>query len=253
MQRIPNIKLTEAEVQYILTKRKFDYGSEATICFGSNHNTLYKIFTAGQKNPIPICMSDNKEQKIMLLYQMQPQNSVLPLQMISMDGILIGYEMTTDPMSQTLLDLDLTRDEMIEALLKSQAVLEYYAQNGIVYGDVKNDNILFNRATGQVQFCDMDNIQIGEYPIDLTSYELEYYQLFHKKIDAHADAYMHNLLTLESLHYRNIDMMQDIIYRLQDKDYPVGFSDEAFAILDGMASTERFNGEYIIQYVKKKK
>ena len=37
-------------------------------------------------------------------------------------------------------------------------ILEYYHSKDIIYGDVKDDNILINSVTGKISFCDMDNI-----------------------------------------------------------------------------------------------
>ena len=44
MKRIPNIKLTEKQIQELLTRHKLVTGGEATICDGDNPYTLYKLF-----------------------------------------------------------------------------------------------------------------------------------------------------------------------------------------------------------------
>ena len=42
---------------------------------------------------------------------------------------------------------------------------------------VNTRNILFNRDTGEVIFCDMDNIGINGIPIDTIPFNLQFYEL----------------------------------------------------------------------------
>ena len=81
MKRIPNIKLTEKQVQELLTRHKLVTGGEATICDGDNPYTLYKLFS---EYGIPKPMGDNKK-KIISLYQEDLDYSINPVSMISLN------------------------------------------------------------------------------------------------------------------------------------------------------------------------
>ena len=92
----------------------------------------------------------------------------------------------------------------------------------------------------------MDNIQIGEHPIDLigTIGDLATYEQC-RGIDSKTDAYMHNIMTLSTLGI-------DFPYCYED-DINAEFRNPTSQIVDSMKEPEDFNGEYIIQYVKKKR
>ncbi len=64
---------------------------------------------------------------------------------------------------------------LLHFLNKSKEALQYFAQNDIIYGDVNNRNLLINPITGEVKFCDIDNIRLGQFPIDILDWELERY------------------------------------------------------------------------------
>lgn len=251
MNRIPNIKMTKDEVYHLMRSQAFNYGGEALVCYSERPDTLYKIFTERTYSKTPAVIRDNKREKIALLYRIKPDHSTLPLRTISMNGEIIGYEMTTNSDFKTVIDLNLDRQSLIHVLKQSRKVLLYYASLGIVYGDVKEDNILFNPKTGEIMFCDMDNIQISSYPIDILGYDLKYYEQCRGTLDAKADAYMHNLMTLEALYYKN-DATQDIISALRSHEFPSGLSHDVTKTLASMANPKDFDGKYIIQYIKKK-
>lgn len=93
MKIMPNIKLTQEEYEQIATQNKIAFGGERIICKGENPNSLYKIFVE-YDTITPVGMSDNKHEKIKELYQRQLEHAVQPLSTISLNGDLIGYEMT---------------------------------------------------------------------------------------------------------------------------------------------------------------
>lgn len=250
MTRMPNISLTEQDVHNLIDHNRFNYGGEAIICRNENPNTLYKIFVYPSTDT-PKEMSKNKEIKVSLLHQLKLPNSTIPLSTISMDGRLVGYEMANAIGYHPLYIPYLTREATIEALKQSKKTLEYFASKDITYGDIKNDNLLINPTTGDIIFCDMDNVRIGTRPIDLTSYELEWFGLCYGRIDEKADAFMHNLLTLEMLNYRNITRFQYLLDLLRSGEEPLGYEEVAKKTLQSMLNPKNFDGEYIIQYVKK--
>lgn len=250
MKRLPNIKLTDKEITLLLEDNKFDYGGEAIICRNNNPHTLYKIFTHPNTD-IAARMSENKLRKIEWIYQRQLEDTVLPVATLSNRGTLIGYEMTFDEEDEALINTLLTEDEKIHYLHSSADILRYYSELGIVYGDVKDDNVLINPKTKKAKFCDVDNMQIDNMPIDVMGHGL--YEYFDEVgiIDEKADAYMHNLLFLEQLKYNGLSH-KAILSRLHAHPYLVEFPDEAQRVLESLTEPKNFTGEYAISYVKRK-
>ena len=246
MRLMPNISLTEKEVENLTTRRVFNYGGEAVICQSENPHTLYKLFTAPHSREV-ISMTENKEAKITMLHLLKLKNSTYPLSTISMNGKLIGYEMTKAIDYLPIFLPDLSREEIIHMLREAKNTLEYFASKDITYGDIKNDNLLVNPKTGEIMFCDMDNIRLGTREIDIASYELEWFLQCYGKTDEKADAYMHNLLTLEMLNYPNIARYQYIIELMRCGEIPTGYNLLAHDTLKSMLCPQNFDGEYIIE------
>ncbi len=247
-KRIPNVELTIDEFFALEDEDKFAQGGEAIILKTERPNTLYKFFRDQNGNFID--MPDNKFRKIIALYNLNLNYSVKPLSTVSVNGHLVGYEMTYNPQSIQFKKAGLDRANKIEVLKRTKEILEYFATQDITYGDVKSNNILIDRVTGEIEFCDMDNIRIGTYPMDLV---VEYVQPFEKcgKIEL-CDAYIHNLMTLQQLGFpNNYPTFKEVARTLAREIYPTGFSKEAKEVFESMIIPRKFNGEYVIQYVKK--
>ena len=237
---IPNIELTHEQLNYLLVRNKITSGGEAIICESDNPHTLYKLFWNYHKQ---LPMLENKVKKIELLSQMQLDYSVRPLRTISFNNMIIGYEMTADYDFNSYKLYQLSEDELVHFLKETKNILEYFSSKGIIYGDVNARNILFNRNTGEIKFCDIDNIQIGNYQIDRIPYNLAYYEEL-RGIDYDVHSYMHNLMTLEAyqldLYYSsNIDIFRTFKY-------------PAYKIMDSMRNPNEFDGRYLIRYKRKK-
>ena len=102
-------------------------------------------------------------------------------------------------------------EEVRQLLKETKKVLEYFTSKGIIYGDMEPRNILFNRGTGEVKFCDMDNIQIDNCKIDVFPYSLiEYNET--RGIDDGVHPYMHNRLVLGAF---DLDMYCSSKYALK--------------------------------------
>lgn len=249
MRIMPNIKLTSEEYDQITKCNRIAYGGEGIICTGPNPNSLYKIFVEYETTN-PTGMSDNKHEKVKELYQRQLDHSVQPLSTISLNGELIGYEMTYDQDDISLERIFLFRHQLIRCLKETSEILKYYASQDITYGDVKANNILINRRTKKSKFCDMDNIRLGAYPIDLLNDYVDSIYVGDGSIDSSVDAYMHNLMTLQKLNSPGITY-DEIMYRLADKKYHKKYKKEAHDSLETMASPKPFIGEYIAPYIKR--
>ena len=250
MKRMPNIDLTKEE--YIeIQKRKVAEGGEAIICRSFSEDTLYKLFVDFRRNLVS--MSDNKYNKVVGIHQKNLESCVRPLSTISYDGKVVGYETTWDKYDVGLDMLtNLSRKETIKVLRSLKNILVYLDSKDITYGDIKEDNILFNLKTHQIKLCDIDNVRLGDYPVDLRNFSLNKYYQSRGEIDAGADAYMHNLLTIRNLYYQNPYIYDtDIIRDLRNEIYPTKFKEGAIPIFASMPDLEKFNGEYVIDYIKR--
>ena len=190
MNSLPNKELTLEQVNMLLHQYILFSGGEASITESDKSYTVYKIF---QKLGIPTFMSDNKKNKLNLIYQKNLDYSVKPVSTLSLDGELIGYEMTYDPEFENihLLDLIVDRNELIYYLKKTKEALEYFSSQQIIYADFYSRNVLFNKRTGEIMFCDMDNIEIEDLKIDLLPYDLCEYDIY-RGLDDGVHPFMHN-------------------------------------------------------------
>ncbi len=248
MKIMPNIKLTNDELDLMLLDNRFDYGGEAIVVRGNNPHTLYKIFVYPSSD-IPEIISSNKERKIIELYQRQLEGSTHPVSTISLNGGIVGYEMTYDEGDEALLNLDLSPEEKMYVLEKSADILEYFATQDVTYGDVKDDNVLYNPRTKQVKFCDMDNTRVGILPIDVMGHGLYDYHQAVGVIDEKTDAYMHNLLLLEQLRYNNLSH-KAILNRLKQRPMMPEFPEEVERLLNGLTQPENFDGRYAVKMIR---
>ena len=238
---IPNKKITEDEFHDLITWRKLTYGGEAIICESDNPYSLYKIFTNLDK---PKPMGESKEKKIELLHELKPEYSIQPISTISLNDVIIGYEMTTDFGLESYKPYQLSPEELKYFLTKTKDILEYFSSLGIIYGDLEPRNILFDRQTGDIKFCDMDNISINGIPMDKLTFNLQFYEA-HRPVDSSAHPFMHNIMTLRAT---GLDL-----YWANRFDIRKQFKRPAVKIIQSMSKPENFNSEYIVQYMKKLK
>lgn len=248
MKRIPNLNLSQTEYLTLISQR-ITRGGEGIIYPGSRPNTLFKIFIDIYDNKNP--MSENKERKVTELFQMNLDGLIKPIRTISYNGIIIGYEISYDKNDIALRDLTLPRQELIKVLKSSRDILLQLKEKDITYGDVTEDNILYNPKSKKVKFCDIDNIRLGIYPVDSRGFSLNKYYTETGTIDAKADAYMHNLLTIRLLSYPSNAYDNEVLVDLRRGNYPSKFKLPAKDIFRSMTDTKTFNGEYVVQYVKR--
>ena len=247
MKRIPNINITQREYENF-QKNFCQRGGEGIICH-KDDTSLYKLFIDPKGNASP--MPENKQVKILSLYQKKLLYSVKPLSTISYQGEIVGYQMTYNPHDCPLENIALLdRKTLIKILKKSKNILEYFASKDITYGDVTADNILVNIKTGEITFCDIDNMRVGTHKIDTIGSVLARYYEKNGIIDAKADAYMHNLLTIKKLSCP-YQYESEIIKDLRREIYPKKFKQHAQQVFQSMTKPEKFNGEYVIKYVKR--
>lgn len=248
LRNLPNIKITHEEYIHLRGKEE-NHGGEGIICLSDN-NTLYKIFLDQNGRVCP--MTDNKQRKLLKLYHKDLPYMVKPFATISYNGEMIGYEMSYDKNDISLNDLaSIPRKELIKLLREAKEALVYFDHQDITYADVTEDNLLINTKTGKITFCDIDNMRVGTYPVDAKGYSPTRYYEKTGIIDAKADAYMHNLLTIRYLNYPKGVYDTKVMRDLRNGIYPSRYKLSAREIFSSMANPETFTGEYVIQYVKR--
>ena len=236
---IPNKEITRSQFYELIDYQKLYAGGEATICESDTPFSVYKLF---YHCSTPVAMPPNKVKKISRLYDEQVEHSVHPLCTISLDDVIVGYEMTSDIDLKKAQICFLDIEEKKYFLTKTKEILEYFSSLGIIYGDVEPRNILYDRNTGRIEFCDMDNIAWDDLPMDLIPNNVVDYNTS-RPIDKNLHPYMHNLMTLKSL---GIDT-----YWATRRELRSHFKRPAIKIIKSMKDPANFNNEYIVQYLKK--
>lgn len=246
MRQIPIKKLSQTEYE-MLMQNIVNFGGESVICKSEDPGTLSKLFTIPE-NCLP---RQNKFDKLNIIYSEENiRCTTMPVRALELGTIFAGYEVTFDAADITLEKAEMPLETRIFILTRIKRILEYYASKKITYGDVRSPNILINPHTKRVKFCDIDNIKIGDYPIDVMSEELLDFTQARGKVDQTSDAYMFNLLTLQQLSYQDAKY-DDILNLINCGIYPKNFKGKAHKVLNSMLSPRTFKGETIIEYVKK--
>ena len=260
MKNLPNINIDPRSLNRLFMTQ-LTSGGEAIITRSFQPNTLFKIFAdynvqrCSDSFGVPfrtdlIEMSDNKFEKIKRLHEIGLEHIVKPVSTLSMGGRLIGYEMTYDKDDKSITSANLSIEETSKALEDSRQVLEYFKEHDITYGDVNSGNILVNKRTGQISFCDIDNMRIGTLPIDVKGKNSSIYGILGGK-EENLDAYMHNIMTLYEFGPKDFGFIFSPVSEIVKKDYSKFLSEDAKETLQSMEEPKNFNGEYVIQYVKK--
>lgn len=250
MMQLKNIELSDEEVAYYIDNY-FDFGSESRICKANNHQ-VYKIWRDNSTlSKEEVCTrNERKMQKIIRYYKKQINYVTRPVATLSNHGNCIGFAMDYSPDDEILLISPIEREERLEILRGLPEILDYFYNEGIIYGDIKNDNILVNRKTKAIAFCDIDNSKVEDFPMDLLPEELEHFITKYGQEDDKIHAYMHSLLTLEQLD-DEVCMHEEVIEKIGQNDYSSLVTAPGKVLLKEMKKiTPQYSGEYIVNYIK---
>ena len=88
-----------------------------------------------------------------------------PISTITISDVIIEYEMSDEYKLY-----EFSNEELIYFFKGKK--LEFFTSQEIIYGDINTRNILFNRSTGDIKFCDVDNIEINNCRIDKLPFSL---------------------------------------------------------------------------------
>lgn len=201
---LPNTELTKEEYCNLQYGGYFDYGSEAGIIkegkfaikffqedFGHSEYTEDEIEY----------VRENKLQKILRIGSMKNfDNGLVPLGTYSYQKKFVAYRMFY-LRYPNFGNLCLGERETLQYLKLIKRKLLHFHKLGIVYGDIKDDNIFIDQEHQRIIFGDLDNMQLGTFPIDLMAYYAEDFVRNYGGIDEKLDSYMMNLMTLHQLNY----------------------------------------------------
>ncbi len=200
---LPNIELTEEEYQNML-EDFFDYGSESVIVREGRY--AIKIFREDfghewyTKEQIEE-VRENKLRKIVKLTRIKNfDNELIPLATYSYRKKFIAYKMCYlkyPNLGDVYLD---EKTSLFYLKLVKEKLLKIH-ELGIIYGDIKDDNIFVNLNQKRIIFGDLDNMKIQDNPIDLMAPYTEKFIKKYGRVDEKVDSYTMNLMTLYYLHY----------------------------------------------------
>lgn len=250
MTSLPNIKLTKEEINSFLIGTTNFYGAEGKIFREIRPKEARKIFyypISGTKEELERFYqgTENKFQKLVRIHEKRIDNGIVPTATLSYDGVIVGYDMTSPSMNHP-------REYNIKQLYDLKKKINKLHAQGIVHGDIKERNILIN-SQGEVVLCDLDNMQVDNYPIDYINYMIEYFPDEQKLVDENADIYLYNLLFLKQKYYPDKDygeIQDEIIY----EHFPPTITKKARQELQNMQTVFcSYQGNYLIDSYTKKK
>lgn len=240
---LKNIKIT-AEQKAYYEKHCMDLGIEGNI-YQNSPNTIIKIW---KDEVITNSQKENKKAKLVKMHERRLKYIPRIISTYSLDDLCVGYEMSYDEDDIPMLIAPLDKNDKLKVLKEMKSILQYFINEGVIYPDIKNDNILINSKTGNITFCDIDNSKINSLPIDVYPY---YAARFFKKYgqeDNTLHSYMLNLYTLTEL---TGTWQDEVIEGIMEEKYQDMFREKGKVILKQMKKvTPKYTGEYLIDYIK---
>ena len=146
------------------------YGDEGRV-YNYNNTYAIKIFTK-LRNPEYKSKYQRKLQKLEEMFELNDPNYAFPMGFVSIEGQNIdGYYTTLVKHKQSLKDfedLELlhNKKKILEYLIKADKALQRIHSQGIIIGDIKEDNILIDQENNPI-YIDTDNYKYKQYSFDL--------------------------------------------------------------------------------------
>ena len=251
--------LTEDVYKYLLNKPLFN-GYEGTI--SKYRGDLIKLFEVIPQikfsNSTPDFYENKKTkiEKIMDIPSFQQKNIIYPKDIYTVYNQFCGYTMPNTTDLKPLCEIKRNPTEKIEILKRFRRLLDYFHDQNIVYGDIKQDNMLISDDSSKIGFCDLDNMIIDKIPIDLMTKAANYFIYYYKFFDYKLDSFIFNLFTVYYLYnFYPEKNYEGVIDYLQEKGAPLftGKTDykKIKEITEQMNNIDHnYNGEYYIDYIK---
>lgn len=188
-----NIKLNRDEVLR-LRSRRFDYGGESVITKGDSPDVIFKLY----RESVTPEERENKHKKLELVSDRKVKFIAQPQAVLTSEGQIVGHAFDYDIDDMPMFIAPLSVKEKIFYFRQIKMILNYFRRNGIIFADLKSDNILINQKTGRLRFCDIDSVQIDNLKTSIHEDYLK--QFFHDgMVDERIHIYLHNLMLLDEL------------------------------------------------------
>lgn len=190
---LDNIQLSKREV-FRLREKKINYGGESIIVRPDIPNTIFKLY----RQSVSDKERENKHQKLELIDSKDIRFITKPQSVLTCEDRIVGHAYDYDRDDISFLLAPLSLEEKILSLRRIKMILNYFKRTGIIFADLKSDNILINPKTGKIKFCDMDSVQIDGLK---TSIHEEYLLPLFKDgmLDERVHVYLHNLMVIDEL------------------------------------------------------
>lgn len=256
MERLPNINFNEEKLYTYINNGLISCGSEGLIFFYGLNNVI-KIFKSSNNNHNIYEMSENKFNKILTLYYKNLEYLVKVLSTVTLNGHLIGYTMPYLRFYSPISKHKLCNRELLEKLTKLRKIIEYLNSHNIIYGDIHDDNILYNHITNKIYLCDIDNMTIDNYPYDKIGSSLSNYIKEHGRLDKTLDAYAYNLFAIYMALFNDEFITRLQLLNILKENHEIFINnfcqmlpnqnkEKIRSIISKMLTPKEYHGEYII-------
>ena len=239
-----NLELTKEELEAIRLESK-GVGIESNI-YKATNSSLYKIL-----KPCFMEVLENKKKKIEILYEMQIPFFKNPIRTLSFHGEFIGYEIKCNPDDIVWWKQPMKKEEQIYLLQDLKQKLQTLAKEKIIYGDLKDDNLLINKKTGELSFCDIDNIQLFDLKMDHVLGILPDIYNNHGYFDHFTHIYMHNIFTLNELVYHTNYKQLSLYLSEKIELFHSPFNHKGNQLIKKMLKQKKISPNYLIDHLKK--
>lgn len=143
----------------------------------------------------------------------------------------------------------------IEVLKEYRRILDYFHEHDIVFGDIKFNNMLLSLTGKIIGFCDIDNVMVGNLPIDVLSRCSRYFCSKYGKVDYMLDSFMFNFITIEYLLgicSPDFEAVFDFLDQNVVPSFSLGMDKvKVKSIFNELKNVDsNYSGSYIIDYMK---
>lgn len=231
--------LTSEEIKQ--AKSKYS-GYESNI-YEYSKDYLMKIFKDDDKD-----LLNNKLKKVLLLSNLNLD--LVPLKLVFIDDCFKGYIYEELKGYYPIDGLVQKKKEKEKILLEIKDKLEQLHQLGIIYGDLHQQNILYNGK--DIIICDLDNISINGLDLDKKNNHIHYYTARMNTLDNRLDNFIFNLLTIS--YYQNISYYYVLKYLTSygKLSYKFNTSKNKEIIREMICLKDDYSGDLLIDNKKKK-
>ena len=242
-----NIKLTREEV-LILRSKRFDFGGESVIAKSDSPDMIFKLY----RESVTPEERENKHKKLELVTDRKIKFIAQPQAVLTSEGQIVGHAFDYDIDDMPMFIAPLSVKDKLFYFRQIKMILNYFRRNGIIFADLKCDNILINPKTGRLRFCDIDSIQIDDLK---TSIHEDYLSQFFRDgmVDERIHVYLHNLMLLVELLVDQSSDAEDALETIDLERVRKAFNLECQKIIETIVKRKsNYHDLFLIDGIKEK-